>query len=73
MKNVAADPSIPQSSLDTTIICLDRMHALAELLALEEVAAAFTSLSLSAQVALFGTLESGIKEARDAITRTIVC
>jgi hypothetical protein len=71
MQNVAADSDLQQSPLDAAMICLDRMHALAELLAVEEVASAFASLSIPAQVALFGTLEAGINEARDAITQAV--
>jgi len=45
MHNVASDSELQQSSLDTAMISIDRMRAFAELLAIEEVAAAFVSLS----------------------------
>lgn len=68
MHKVASDSELQQSSLDTAMISIDRMRALAELLAVEEVAAAFASLSTPKQVALFGTFEAGLNEAGLAIS-----
>lgn len=72
MQKVASDSRLQQSSLDTAMISIERMRALAELLAVEEVATAFASLSIPKQVALFGTFEAGLNEAGVAISNAVV-
>lgn len=72
MQKVASNSQLQQSSLDTAMISIERMRALAELLAVEEVATAFASLSIPKQVALFGTFEAGLNEAGVAISNAAV-
>jgi len=56
------------ASLDTTVISVGRLHALAALLAGEEGATQFACLDLSSQVALFGLFEDLLADVRDALT-----
>ncbi|ALX44178.1 hypothetical protein I6G56_19715 [Burkholderia humptydooensis] len=55
------------SPLDAAMINVERLSALAGLLAIEDVVSAFANLSPLAQVALFGTFESGLVEVRTAL------
>ncbi|MDN7676545.1 hypothetical protein QZM22_29710 [Burkholderia oklahomensis] len=55
------------SPLDVAMISVERLSALAGLLAIEDVVSAFANLSPLAQVALFGTFESGLVEVRTAL------
>lgn len=68
MRPPVADPKLPQSALDAALIRIDRLSALAGLLAVEEVASAFSGLSILEQVAIFGTFEVGLEEARSALS-----
>jgi hypothetical protein len=52
------------------MIRIDRLRALAGLLADEDGASVFARLSLPEQVAIFGTLEAGLDEARGGLVRT---
>lgn len=52
---------------DKAAILLDRLHALASLLAVEEVATAFSDLGTTEQVALFGLCESLAVDVRACI------
>jgi len=54
--------------LDATTINLDRLQALAELLAGEECATQFATLERSSQVALFGLVEDMLADVRAALT-----
>jgi hypothetical protein len=58
-----------QSILDGAMIDIDRLGALASLLAGEHVATAFADLSLGVQVAIFGTFEVGLQHVRAALVR----
>jgi hypothetical protein len=71
MRHPAA-PQLQQSSVDVAMINIDRLNALACLLASEDVAAAFSKLSVRDQAAIFGTFEDGLEEARDALVRAAV-
>ncbi|AOJ11735.1 hypothetical protein [Burkholderia mayonis] len=55
------------SPLDVATIGVERLSALAGLLAVEDVTFAFTNLSPLVQVALFGTFEAGLLEVRAAL------
>ncbi|MBF3415615.1 hypothetical protein [Burkholderia pseudomallei] len=55
------------SPLDAAMINVERLSALAGLLAIEDVVSAFANLSPLAQVALFGTFESGLVEVHAAL------
>jgi hypothetical protein len=70
MRHPLADSELQQAALDTAMIRIDRLNALAALLAIEEVASAFSGLSAPEQVAIFGTFEAGLREARDALLYT---
>lgn len=71
MHRSVAAPQPQPSSLDVAIIRIDRLNALAGLLAVEDVASAFSRLSIREQVAIFGTFEDGLEEARDALMHTV--
>lgn len=71
MPHPAAAPKLQQSSLDVAMIRIDRLNALAGLLAVEDVASAFAGLSVREQVAIFGTFEEGLGEARDALMHVV--
>lgn len=66
-----AHPALQPSSLDTAMIRIDSLSALAGLLADEDVALVFARLSVQEQVAIFGTFETGLEEARSALMRTV--
>jgi hypothetical protein len=70
MRHPLADPELQQSALDVAMIRIDRLNALASLLAIEDVASAFANLSAPEQVAIFGTFEAGLQEAKDALLYT---
>lgn len=59
------------SPLDAAMISVERLSALAGLLAIEDVVSAFANLSPLAQVALFGTFESGLVEVRTALLQMV--
>lgn len=61
-------PILPEPALDIAVIRIDRVHALASLVSLGEVAEQFTSLELPGQVAIFGLFEDAVAEARAALT-----
>ncbi|WP_243898963.1 hypothetical protein [Burkholderia pseudomallei] len=61
------------SPLDAAMINVERLSALAGLLAVEGVASEFANLSPLAQVALFGTFESGLSEVRTALLQVVGC
>lgn len=65
------DPELKQSRFDAAMIRIDRCNALATLLAIEDVASAFASLSAPEQAAIFGTFEAALQEARDALLYTV--
>ncbi|AJX94141.1 hypothetical protein [Burkholderia pseudomallei] len=55
------------SPIDAAMIGVERLSALAGLLAVEDVTFAFANLSPLVQVALFGTFEAGLIEVRSAL------
>lgn len=69
MHHFVADPEHQLSSLDVATINVDRLGALASLLTVENVASAFADLTIGEQVAIFGTFESGLEQARAALTQ----
>ena len=71
MPQPVAAPKLQQASLDVAMIRIDRLNALAGLLAVEDVASAFAGLSVREQVAIFGTFEEGLGEARDALMHMV--
>ncbi|PTB19528.1 hypothetical protein C9I57_17765 [Trinickia symbiotica] len=71
MHHPVADPQLLQSHLDVAIVSIDRLSALAGLLAVEDVAAAFARLSLLEQVAIFGGFEADLHQARVALLRAV--
>lgn len=70
MRHPLADPELQQSAFDVAMIRINRLNALAALLADEDVASAFATLSTPEQVAIFGAFEAGLQEARDALLYT---
>lgn len=54
-------------TIDSAVIALDRIEAIAGLLSIEEVAARFGDLSIAEQSAIFGTLEAIAATAREAL------
>ncbi|WP_433703899.1 hypothetical protein [Paraburkholderia sacchari] len=70
-KAKAADAADRQhdAGRDDAVILLDRLRALAALLAAEEAATAFAGLDTPEQVAIFGLLEQTAGAARAALTR----
>jgi hypothetical protein len=71
MRPLAADLELQQFPVDVAMIRIDRLSALAGLLAVEDVALAFAKLSVPEQVAIFGTFEDGLEEARSALMRSM--
>ncbi|MEX3954714.1 hypothetical protein [Trinickia sp. EG282A] len=71
MHFTVADPTLLQSHLDVAMVSIDRLSALACLLAAEDVAAAFAGLSLPDQVAIFGAFEADLNHARGALLRAV--
>ncbi|OMQ54932.1 hypothetical protein AQ708_29015 [Burkholderia pseudomallei] len=76
MSRPAAHPELEQfpsetspSPLDVATIGVERLSALAGLLAIEDVTFAFANLSPLVQVALFGTFEAGLIEVRSALAQ----
>jgi hypothetical protein len=69
MRHAVADFELQQSPIDVAMISIDRLSALAGLLAVEIVASAFAGLSVTEQVAIFGAFEAGLEEARMALVR----
>ncbi len=57
-------------ALDTAVIRVDQLQALASLLSLEEVASEFAGLEVSGQVAIFGLFEDALSDVRLALERT---
>ena len=70
-QHAVAHLELQQSSLDVAMIRIDRLSALAGLLAVEDVASVFARLSVQEQVAIFGTFEAGLEEARGALLTTV--
>lgn len=71
MRPLAVDLELQQFPVDVALIRIDRLSALAGLLAVEDVAVAFARLSVPEQVAIFGTFEDGLEEARSALMRSM--
>ena len=71
MPPLASDLERQQFSVDVAMIRIDRLSALAGLLATEDVASAFARLSLPEQVAIFGAFEDGLEEARSALMHSM--
>lgn len=64
-------PGLPQDTMpaqDVAVIGLDRLRALATLLADEEGASQFAGLGLHGQVAIFGLFEDLLAGVRTALT-----
>lgn len=72
MRHPIADLELQQSPLDVAMVRIDRLTALAGLLAVEDVASAFAGLSITDQTAIFGTFEAGLEEARGALMRAVL-
>jgi hypothetical protein len=71
MRHASVDSQFQPLPLDTAMICIDRLTALAGLLAAEDVASVFAGLSAHEQAAIFGTFEAGLAEARVALIRAV--
>ena len=67
MPYLDTDSQLHQSHLDAAMISIDRLSALADLLADEDVAAAFARLSVTQQASIFGSFEAGLQQARVAL------
>ncbi|RQQ60274.1 hypothetical protein [Burkholderia stagnalis] len=68
MAKIADRPEIG-AALDPAEVILTRLRALAALLAIEEVAAVFAQLDVTAQTALFGLFESIAADIGAAMAR----
>jgi len=71
MPHLDTNRELLHSRLDTAVISIDGLSALASLLADEDVAAAFARLSAQAQAAIFGSFESGLLGIRVALIDAI--
>lgn len=69
MHQFAADSEHEEADLDLAIVGINRLRALASLLAAEDAASVFAGLTIGEQVAIFGTFEAGLEEAGAAVVR----
>jgi hypothetical protein len=67
----AANSELLQSRIDVAMVSIDRLSALATLLSVEDVTSAFGRLSPLEQVAIFGSFETDLQNARMALLRAV--
>ncbi|SDQ43616.1 hypothetical protein SAMN05443245_1371 [Paraburkholderia fungorum] len=58
-------------ALDTAVIRVDQLQALAGLLSQEEVAEQFSDLLTGVQVSIFGLFEDALADIRATLTQTV--